>query len=74
MILKNIKDNIYYFRIINIYAVILGIVYGYWFYTAKKIIWASLLIGFGIILLGAIIAFIYVHMESKKNNQETLNE
>lgn len=71
MTLSNIKEHNYYFRIILLYAFILGIVYGYWLYVSLHIIWAALLVGFGILAIGVIGAFVYVHIASKSIDKPT---
>lgn len=67
----DIKNNRYYFTIILAYTLVIAIVYAYWLYTGLSKIWCSALLALGIIVIGVVVAFVYVSIASKKNNKNS---
>lgn len=59
-----------YFRLIIIYGVILGIVYGYWMYKENLPIWSFILVCLGFVGLAVLFAFIYVEVVSRKSKKQ----
>ncbi len=67
---QDIKENGYYFRLIIIYAIILGIVYSFWMYKTGLPIWSYVLVGVLFLLGGIGLAFLYVQRKASKKAKE----
>lgn len=66
---EDFKGNSYNITIINVYAIILAIVYGYWMHISKIKAVFCWLVAVGFIIAGIIITIL--SMRKYKKNQET---